>query len=288
MRRSIFPALLFILTACTPPVTLVPPPQVVLTTSASGGEVPLTVTFNAAADPRADTFSWTVGGVVQAETSSTFTTTFDSSGLYVVSVSVAGASDSLTVKAIALDAPNDGPAPAELSLTATPGGPTPWGVRYTVLPALEGVQARCREKAAFQRVQEGSFACVHEPGDTVQARFVLESGEVTAKAEASPEIAENEGVAFAGSWRYSSRGTTETFEIAEGDETVGESADGRFKLFTITQREGLVVEFTIDGRTVVLTPTPDDDGRQLYEGDVYGLLLESLPEDAPDTPEEDG
>lgn len=103
-------------------------------------------------------------------------------------------------------------------------------------------------------------------------------GEVTARAEASPEITENEGVAFLGRWRYSSRGVTETFEITEGDPSAGGSADGRFKLFTILEDGATVVEFTIDGRTVVLTPAPGDDGRQVYEGRVYGLVLGPVAE----------
>ena len=108
-------------------------------------------------------------------------------------------------------------------------------------------------------------------------RFVV-NGETTASAETVPKITKNDGVAFAGRWRYTSRGVTETFEIVRGSETAGESADGRFELFTVGQREGLVAEFTLDGRTVVLTPTPADDGTQLYEGPVYGLVLEPLPD----------
>ena len=290
MRRFFFLAALLALSACDLVLPSTPPlqPSVALSASITQGEIPFTVTFTAAATPAAATFRWAIGGVVQEETASTFSTTFDSSGLYVVSVSVAGASDSLTVKAIARDAPNDGPVPDALNLTATPGGPAPWGVRYTVRPAFEGVQARCREGVAFAPVREGSFTCLHEPGDTAQTRFVLPDGEVTATAEVTPDVTDNEGVAFAGRWRYRSRGTTETFEITQGDDTAGRSADGRFKLFTITQRGGLVAEFTLDGRTVVLTPVPEDDGRQVYEGRVYGLVLEALPEDAPDTPAQDG
>ncbi len=249
-----------------------------LTASATQGEIPLTVTFTATASPAAATFQWTVGGVVQGETSRAFTTTFDDAGLYVVSVSVGGVSDSVTVKADARGTPEPRPAPDTLSLTGTPGGPAPWAVRYTVDPAATGVQARCRENAAFANVQEGVFACVHEPGDTVQVKFVRSDGEVTARAEASPEITENEGVAFLGRWRYSSRGVTETFEISVGDPSAGASADGRFKLFTILEDGATVVEFTIDGRTVVLTPVPGDDGRQVYEGRVYGLVLGPITE----------
>ena len=276
-------AALLVLTACTlpgSPAPQRPPPEQNVTLSASvvQGEVPLTVTFTAAASPAAATFQWTVGGVVQGETSKALTTTFDDAGLYVVSVSVGGVSDSVAVKADAQGAPEPRPAPDALSLTGTPGGPAPWAVAYTVDPAATGVQARCRENAAFASVQEGVFACVHEPGDTVQVRLARPDGEVTARAEASPEVTENEGVAFLGRWRYSSRGVTETFEITEGDPSAGGSADGRFKLFTILEDGATVVEFTIDGRTVVLTPVPGDDGRQVYEGRVYGLVLEPVTE----------
>ena len=91
-----------------------------------------------------------------------------------------------------------------------------------------------------------------------------------------PEVTANGGVAFPGRWRYGSRGVSETFEITEGTPTEGRSADGRFALFTVGERSGLIAEFTIDGRTVVLTPTPGDDGRQRYRGEVYGLELEPL------------
>lgn len=277
-------AALLVLTACTlpgSPAPQRPPPEqsVTLAAPVTRGRVPLTLTFTAAASPTTDTFRWTVGGVVQEETSKALTTTFDDAGLYVVSVSVGGVSDSVTVKADAQQGtPDPGPAPDALSLTGTPGGPAPWAVRYTVDPAVAGVQARCRENAAFANVQGGVFACVHEPGDTVQVKFVRPDGEVTARAEASPKVTENEGIAFLGRWRYSSRGVTETFEIAEGDPSTGGSADGRFKLFTIREDGATVVEFTIDGRTVVLTPVPGDDGRQVYEGQVYGLVLGPITE----------
>lgn len=285
-----FLAALLALTACTLPTTPTPRPtpeptpepaqSVTLTAPVTQGEVPLTVTFTADASPTADTFRWTIGGAVQEETTRTLTTTFDRAGLYVIGVSVGDVSDSVTVRAEAR-ATDPGPDPSELKLTQTPGGPEPWAVRYTVSPVSAGLLARCREGAAFVPTY-GAFVCVHEPGDTVQARVVRPDGEVTATVEASPEVTENEGVAFAGRWRYSSRGTTETFRITEGSRTMGESADGRFKLFTIREDGATVVEFTIDGRTVVLTPVPEPDGRQVYEGRVYGLVLEPLA----DSPEE--
>ena len=284
MRRYV-PAVLLILTACTVPVA--PAPQrVALTASASGGEVPLSVTFSAAADPQADTFSWTVGSEVQVETSSTFTTTFSRSGLYIVRVSTAGASDSTTVEARAPDLPDTGPNVTELKLTQTPGGPAPWAVAYTVDPAVDGVEARCAKGAGYERVMQGRFTCLHRPDDRVEVRFLDAAGVVTARAEASSEVAQNDGVAFSGSWRYHSRGVSETFEISEGSETLGRSVDGRFELFTVEQKGRVVAEFTVDGRTVVLEPTPDADGRQVFEADVYRLVLEAVTEPVTETSED--
>ncbi len=262
----------------TPPT----PQRVTLSASQTEGEVPLTVTFSAEASPAAGVFSWVVGGAVQVETSSTLTTTFERSGIYVVSVSAGGASDSVTVTASAPDTPNTGPDIGKLRLTQTPGGPAPWAVRYTVSADAElgalvpGLEARCAENRSYQPVVSGSFACVHNGSDTAMVKFTV-AGETVARAKADPDISQNGGVAFKGRWRYMSRGVTETFEIVRGSKTAGESADGRFKLFTVGLRAGLIVEFTIDGRTVVLTPTPGDDGEQRYEGRVYGLVLEPLP-----------
>ena len=271
-----------ILTACDLFGGSTPIPQsITLDASQTEGEIPFAVTFTAEASPTVGVFNWAIGGERQAETSNTFTTTFDRSGLYVVSVSANGTSDSVTVTANAPDLPNIGPGIGKLRLTQTPGGPAPWAVRYTVTAKVElgaqvpGLEARCAKNRAYLQVVSGSFTCVHNDVDTVRVRFTV-AGETTVSAEAVPDITQNSGVAFAGRWRYSSRGVTETFDIVRGSATAGESADGRFKLFTVGQQGGLIVEFTIDGSTVVLTPTPGDDGKQLYEGRVYGLLLEPL------------
>ena len=269
------------------------PQRVTLSAPQTEGDIPFGVTFTAEASPAASVFNWTVGGEPQAETSATFQRTFERSGVYVVSVSVGGASgrasDSMTVTARAPDAPNTGPGIGDLELTATPGGPAPWAARYTVTAEVDlsgspaGLEARCAENRSYQGVVAGSFTCVHNAADTVTVGFVV-ADETVSSAEIVPEITENGGVAFAGRWRYTSRGVTETFKIVRGDETAGESADGRFKLFTLGQQGGLIVEFTVDGRTVVLTPTPTDDGKQLYKGEVYGLLLEPLPDKPADKP----
>ena len=75
------------------------PQRVTLTASQTESEIPFAVTFTAEASPAVSVFSWTIGGETQTETSNTLTQTFDRSGLYVVSVSANGASDSLTVTA---------------------------------------------------------------------------------------------------------------------------------------------------------------------------------------------
>ncbi len=286
------------LSACNlfPQATPQPEPQrVTLSASQTAGEIPFAVTFTAEASPAVNTFSWTVGTEPQAETSSTFQTTFERSGVYVVSVSAGNVSGSATVTANAPDTPNTGPGIGDLELSATPGGPAPWAVRYTVTADVDlsgspaGLEARCAENRVYQQVVAGSFTCVHNDADTVEVRFVS-ADEVVSSAEIVPDIAENDGVAFAGRWRYTSRGVTETFKIVRGSETVGESADGRFKLFTLGQQGSLIVEFTLDGRTIVLTPAPSDDGKQFYEGKVYGLVLESLsakPDDKPQNPNEE-
>ncbi len=274
--------LLLILAACTPPA----PPvvqQVTLTASVTEGELPLNVTFRAVADPPTETYSWAVGSAVQAETGATFTTTFNSSGFYVVRVAAAGASDNVTVEARAPDLPNTGPDVTELALTQTPPGPAPWAVAYTVDPAADGVEAQCGDGAGYSRVSAGRFVCLHEPEDEVAARFVNAEGVVTARTETPSEVTENDGVAFSGSWRYRSRGVTETFDITEGDARTGRSADGRFALFTVREKGALVAEFTLDRQTVVLEPTPDEGGRQVFGADVYRLVLEAVPNSPEDS-----
>ena len=124
-----------ILTACDlfgGPTPQPPPQRVTLSASQTEGDVPLTVTFRAEASPAASVFSWAVGGQQQTETSSTFQTTFERSGVYVVSVAASGASDSEAITVTAPDVPGTGPNIGDLTLTQTPGGPAPWAVRYTV------------------------------------------------------------------------------------------------------------------------------------------------------------
>ncbi len=279
MKRSFF-LILWGLTACELFGTPTPAPSVTLTASQTEGTAPLAVTFSAVANPAASVYRWTVNDEPQRETEETLETLFSTPGSYTVSVSASGASDSMRVNVTAPAGP--APVPDGLGLTQTPGGPAPWAVRYTVTtedglePSIPGLEARCEARLPYQPLRSDSFVCLHNDAEAVQVRTVAADGAVLAEAETSPEVTTNGGVAFAGRWRYRSRGVTETFEITEGTPTEGRSADGRFALFTVGERLGLIAEFTIDGRTVVLTPTPDEDGRQLYEGEVYGLELEPL------------
>lgn len=283
--RRIFLLSLFLLTACdifgSPPS-----PTLTVEASATEGQAPLTVDFSATLEPAVTrSFNWWLGARLQEERSSTFSTTFESPGVYVVSVEAAGELQSLDVTVSdgpvtepepePNPEPDSDPEPGEMRLSQTPGGAAPWAVRYTAIPSVGGLEARCHEAGPFRSVVMGSFTCVHAPGDEVEARYASSSGEV--RATANSGVTENSGVAFAGRWRYSSRGVTETFTISKGDKTSGSSEGGRFRLFTVGQNGERFVEFTIDGQTVVLTPTPNDQGRQLYEGGVYGLVLEPLP-----------
>lgn len=277
MKRYFF-LILAGLTACDLFGTPTPPPSVTLTASRTEGAAPLAVTFSAVASPVANVYRWTVANEVQSETGSTLETRFGTPGLYTVGVSANGASDQITVNVTA----PENPVPGALTLTQTPGGPAPWAVRYTVRaegglePPLPGLEARCEPRLPYEPLRTDNFVCLHNTANTVQARVVGAEGAVLAEAETSPEVTANGGVAFSGRWRYRSRGVSKTFEITEGTPTEGRSADGRFALFTVGERSGLIAEFTIDGRTVVLTPTPGEDGRQRYRGEVYGLELEPL------------
>lgn len=287
MRRAPLLALLLLLAACDlfgPPAPPPSSPTLRVEASATQGKAPLLVSFTATLEPATtQSFNWWLGAQLQDERSSAFSTTFETPGVYVVSVEAAGALQSMDVtvsdEPVTEPGPEPGPGPQPdpgvLRLSQTPGGVAPWAVRYTPTPNLKGLEARCHEAGTFRLVETSSFTCVHEPGDKAQAR----SGEMTATV--TPDVTENQGVAFAGRWRYSARGETETFTITRGDKMLGSSPDGRFKLFTVGQNGERFVEFTISGQTVVLTPTPDDQGRQLYEGSVYGLTLEPLPSKTP-------
>lgn len=255
-----------------------------LTASTTQGEAPLEVRFTARATPEANRYTWTVSGRSLSEASGELVHTFGAPGLYIVGAraerGARTASETLTVQ---VSAPRPEPTPptppGELSVTRTPGGPAPWAVRYDVLPVLadpaQAVRGRCSAASPYRPVTRGVLTCVHEAGD--EASFELPGvDEVQRLSVASGVTSPAGGVAFSGRWRYRSRGVTEDFSIVRGSETSGWSEDGRFRLFTIRQGGAVIVEFTLDGRTVVLEPLPEADGRQVFFADVYGLELERL------------
>ncbi len=279
MKRAIF--FLLLLSACSVPAPApVAPLELSLSASATEGQAPLDVRFFA--DAKAERYAWTVAGRVLGETSAELLYTFDSPGLYVVGVRaearsrVGSATLTVTVTADEPEEPQEPIDPGELSVSQTPGGPAPWAVRYDARPLSEAVQGRCSENTAYRPLVEGALYCVHQEGET--ASFELAGvAEADQRVSAESDVgAPTEGVAFLGAWRYRSRGVTETFEIVRGNATSGWSEDNRFRIFTIRQNGVVIVEFTLDGRTVVLVPLPEDDGRQVYFGGVYGLHLERL------------
>lgn len=286
MKRSLYFFLVFVLVGCSASPTDPAPLALTLTASADQGEAPLTVRFTARSVPEATRHTWTVAGEVLPEPSAALVHTFRAPGLYIVGVRAERgsrvAAETLTVQVTAPEPQPTPPSePGELSVTKTPGGPAPWAVRYDVLPVVDdpegAVRGRCSPTAPYRPVTMGVLSCVHEAGD--EASFELPgAGErptqrLSVASSVTPPAA---GVAFAGRWRYRSRGVTETFRIVRGSQTSGWGEDGRFRLFTIRQGGAVIVEFTLDGRTVVLEPQPGADGEQVFFADVYGLELEKV------------
>ena len=192
-------------------------------------------------------------------------------------------SDSTT---LTLNQANVPPNPGEpvgagtLKVTKTPGGPAPWAVRYSVRTEGYGpdtaFNVRCSAEGDVA-YEEAGAVCLHTTAAEQVKVDVLVRGNVVDSVEVASEVTPpKEDIAFLGMWRYTSRGQSETFEIVRGTALAGESERGRFKLFLV-EIDGLdVAEFTFGGRTVVLTPTPEAEGRQVYFADVYGLRLERL------------
>ncbi len=287
--------LLALLTACT----LGEPTQnraaeLALSASVTEGAAPLEVTFTTAvtvggATANARDYAWTVAGAAQAETTPALTYIFDAPGVYVVTAmadtNFGSVSDSVSVSVTQADTtPEDPSEPGEgtFSVTQTPGGPAPWAVRYTV--QLEGYGAgaqfrvRCADEDTRYLEEEGeeSVVCLHTKADERARVEVVLGGEVVDSTEVASEVTPpRDGVAFLGEWRYDSRGLSETFAITRGTPTAGESEAG-FELFLIELDGRDIAEFTFGGRTVVLSPTPDADGAQVFFADVYGLRLERL------------
>jgi hypothetical protein len=260
------------------------PLELLLTASATRGEAPLVVHFSARTTPEASRYTWTVAGRVLPEGSADLVYTFESPGLYVVGVraerGAQAAAEALSVQVVAPAAELPPPSEfTELSVTQTPGGPAPWAVRYEVLPVIadpeRAVRGRCSDARPFRVLTEGVLTCLHEAGDEASFELLGAGGRQRLRVP-SGVTPPADGVAFAGRWRYHSRGVTETFDIVRGTETSGRGEGERFHLFVIEERGSLLAEFTLDGRTVVLEPLPEGDGRQVFFGSVYGLTLERL------------
>jgi len=282
--------LLALLTACArqlPP----PDPTVRLSATETEGAAPLVVRFSAEATPQASRYTWTLGGETRTTSVGSLAHTFHAPGLYVVSVRATSrlgtATDSLTVNVTGSTQPKppDVPENPDIRVTRTPGGPAPWAVRYRAeVVGFDGpvrVRAGCSERDGVGAEGEAAVTCIHlETDERVTLELFTEDGRLIGRADVlSGVAAPEEGVAFLGTWRYTARGVTKTFEIVQGTRTAGESAEGAFKLFVIKERGVNVAEFTLaDGRTVVLTPVPGEDGRQVFVGEVYGLRLERLGE----------
>ncbi len=283
--------LLSLLTACAFQGDLVeePAPELTLSASVTEGVAPLEVTFSAQHTPAsaAATYTWTLAGQPLSNTTSKLTHTFDAPGVYVVTIKAetrsGAAADSATVRVTRADAPPE-PGPVgegTLNVMKTPGGPAPWAVRYTV--QAEGysdnrqIRVRCSADGDLSyEVNEGA-ACLHTTAtEEAQIDVLVEDEVVDSVTVASEVTPPQEEVAFLGTWRYDSRGTSETFDITRGTPTAGESGAGDFKLFLIKLDGRDIAEFTFGGRTVVLEPNPEVDGRQVYFADVYDLRLVRL------------
>ena len=297
MNRPLY-LLLLLLTACTlqnEPSTEGSSPDLSLSASVTEGVAPLEVIFSAQLMPTsatASTYTWTLAGQTLSETTSALTHTFDAPGVYVVTAKAetrsGSAADSVTVSVTQGNVPPEEPGEpvgeGTLGVTKTPGGPAPWAVRYTVRAEGYGddaqVSVRCSAEGDSgyvfgDEVTEGAV-CLHTTAaEQVQVDVLVGDEVVDTVTVASEVTPPREEVAFLGTWRYEQRGQRETFSITRGTPTAGESEAG-FELFLIELDGRSVAEFTFGGRTVVLDPTPETDGRQVYFADVYGLRLERL------------
>ena len=283
--------LLALLTACAFQGDLVeePAPELTLSASVTKGVAPLEVTFSTQLTPAsaAATYAWTLAGRPLSNTTSKLTYTFDAPGVYVVTARAetrSGATaDSATVRVTRADAPSE-PGPVgegKLNVSKTPGGPAPWAVRYTV--QAEGysddrqIRVRCSADGDLSYEVDEGAVCLHTTAaEEAQIDVLVEDEVVDSVTMASGVTPPQEEVAFLGTWRYDSRGTSETFDITRGTPTAGESGAGDFKLFLIKLDGRDIAEFTFGGRTVVLEPSPEADGRQVYLADVYDLRLVRL------------
>ena len=293
MKRLLSTSFLALLTACmfqSEPTER--KAELSLSASVTEGVAPLEVTFSASVTPGTitpSTYTWTLTGRTLSDTTPNLTHTFNAPGVYVVTAvaetPLGSAADSTSVTVTQAATPPETPGEpvgdGTLDVTKTPGGPAPWAVRYSV--QMEGYapeaqfSVRCSAEGDVGYVEAEGAVCLHTTADERAQIDVLVNGKVVDSVEVASEVTPpQEGVAFLGTWRSTSRGQSDTFAIAEGTAAVGESQNGSFKLFVIQVRGVDTAEFTFSGRTVVLRPTPEADGRQVYLADVYGLRLERL------------
>ena len=289
MTRPLYILFLTLLTACTfqaEPETR--PLRLTLNTSVRQGVAPLEVTFSATVSPEASRYAWTLAGQTLSNTAADLSHTFDAPGFYLVTVtattSLGPISESTTVK-VTRAAPGEPPSgpigDTELKVTPTPGGPAPWAVRYSVQAGGYGANAqlrvRCSAEGDSSYEAEDGALCLHTTaGEQMQVEVLVDDKVVDSAEVDSEVIPPQQEVAFRGTWRYDSRGKSETFQITRGTALAGEDQTGAFKLFVI-KVDGLdIAEFTFGGRTVVLRPVPETDGRQVFLADVYGSRLERL------------
>ena len=290
MIRPLYILLLVLLTACTFQVETETrtPPSFTMNASVTEGTAPLEVTFSTTVSPGASRYAWTLAGQTLSNTAAELIHTFDAPGVYLVTVtattSLGPVSESTTIK-VTQAAPSEPPSEpvgdTMLEVTPTPGGPAPWAVRYSVQAQGYGanaqVRVRCSAEGDASYEEEGGAACLHTTAGEQAQVEVLVNDEVVDSVKVDAEVASpQQEVAFLGTWHYNSRGKGETFQITRGTAMAGEDQTGAFKLFVI-KVDGLdIAEFTFGGRTVVLRPVPETDGRQVFFADVYGLRLERL------------
>ena len=293
MKRLLSTSFLALLTACmfqSEPTER--KAELSLSASVTEGVAPLEVTFSASVTPGTitpSTYTWTLAGRTLSDTAPDLTHMFNAPGVYIVTATaetpLGSAADSTSVTVTQAAAPPSNPGEpvgnGTLDVTKTPGGPAPWAVRYRVQMEGYGADAqfsvRCSAEGDIGYAEAGGAVCLHTTADEKARVDVLVNGKIVDSVEVASEVTPpQEGVAFLGTWRNTSRGQSDTFAVTQGTATAGESQSGAFKLFVIEVRGVDTAEFTFSGRTVVLRPTPEADGRQVYLADVYGLRLERL------------
>ena len=246
IKRPLSILFLVLLSACTLQSEPEPrTPSLTLNASVREGVAPLEVTFSTTVSPEASRYAWTLAGQALDDTTAELTHTFDAPGVYLVTVtattSLGPVSESTTVK-VTQAAPSEPPSEpigdTKLEVTRTPAGPAPWAVRYSVQAEGYGSDAQfrvhCSAEGDASYEEEGGAVCLHTTaGEQVQIDILM-SDEVVDSVQVNSEVTPpQQEVAFLGTWRYSSRGKSETFEIARGTAVAGEDQTSAFKLFVI-------------------------------------------------------